>query len=352
MMTGDEQRRLLVVYCGGTFGMRESGHGLAAQTEFGAELAALVREAEREIGRTVVWELAEPAEIIDSAEAGHGTALEIADIVRERAVAAAVAGSPLVGALVVHGTDTLAHSAAQAAFACADLALPIVFTGAQHPLGTAGGDAGTNFANAFAEATAGGAAGVRIVFGGRSLPAVRAVKRSSEADEAFDARRPLGEGATLPDRAAAALAGAARSAAPRVGMLSAVPGLPPKLLEAAIDAFPDGLVLECYGAGTAPFSGERAREVLHAARERGVPILAITRCDDGAVDLQRYAVGSVLADAGVIGGADLTAEAAIAKLRALVRAGFSGAQLRALLGENLIGEQRPAAAGESGPDFR
>ncbi|PRI10726.1 asparaginase domain-containing protein [Leucobacter massiliensis] len=341
-MTGaDGAERLLLVYCGGTFGMRDSGRGLVAQRDLGGVLGELVRECSAQRSRDVDWELAQPPEIIDSAEAGHGTALSIADLIRERLGSADRAGSPFAGVLVVHGTDTLAHAAAQAAFALADLRTPVVYTGAMHPLGTPGGDAERNFARAFAAALAGGGPGVRLVFGSADLPAVRAVKRSSEADEAFAATRPLAEPTTSVPGLAAALAGAAGAIPPRVGMLTAVPGLPPALVEAALLAFPDGLVLECYGAGTAPLSGRDAREVLLGARDRGTPVLAITRCAHGAVELQRYAVGAALAEAGVIGGSDLTAEAAIAKLRALLRAGYTGERLALLLRLNLVGEQRP-----------
>ena len=340
-MTADG--RLLLVYCGGTFGMQESGHGLEAQADLDPVLAGLVGRAARQLGRSAVWLLAEPRAIIDSAEAGHGTALEIADLIRER-IAAAPEGDPFRAVLVVHGTDTLAHSAAQSAFALADLAIPIVFTGSQRPIGSEASDAERNFSDAFVEAMTTDEPGVRIAFGGAVLPAVRAVKRSSEADDGFAAQRPLAAQASGVDRdLRGALAEAAGAEPPRVGMLAMVPGLPAALLSAGLDAFPDGLVLECYGAGTAPLSGAAPLAVLRDARDRGIPVLAITRCEDGAVDLPRYAVGAALADAGVIGGSDLTAEAAIAKLRALRRAGYAGERLRDLLRVNLVGEQRAVA---------
>lgn len=339
--------RLLLVYCGGTFGMHETGDGLAAQADLGDVLSGLVDAWARRHGYPVDWRLAVPRSVIDSAEATHGTALEIADLIRER-VAEGISGGAVQAVVVVHGTDTLAHSAAQAAFALADLAIPIVFTGAQRPIGIPGSDAERNFDDAFREALSGEEPGVRLVFGGAAMPACRAVKRSSEAFDAFIARRPAarpvdGVGSEL----AAALAACAHAPAPRVGMLTMVPGLPAELLGAALDAFPEGLVLECYGSGTGPLVGPAHLEALRRARDSGTPVVAITRCEDGAVDLPRYAVGAAIAAAGVIGGHDLTAEAAIAKLRALRRAGLVGAALRSALDRNLVGEQqRPGSAPE------
>lgn len=332
--------RLLLVYCGGTFGMRDAGNGLAARADLHVELETLMRTSSAHLGQAIAWELVEPERIIDSAEAGHGTALEIADIIRERVAAGETQGGGFRGVLVVHGTDTLAHSAAQTAFAVADLAIPIVFTGAQHPLGTPAGDAEGNFGDALAEAMTSDTGGVRIVFGGAILPAVRAVKRSSEQCDAFVARRPLvAPAAGVSNELASALSRAARAPAPRIGMLTMVPGLPAALLATALEVFPDGLVLECYGAGTAPLVHSAALSVLREARDRGTPVLAVTRCEHGEVDLTRYAVGAALAAVGVIGGADLTAEAAIAKLRALRRAGLSGECLERMFAANLIGEQ-------------
>ncbi|GAA2180625.1 asparaginase [Leucobacter tardus] len=341
IQSGRGEPRLLLVYCGGTFGMRSSDAGLVVGEDLESELTALMRAASLRRGAPFAWALAMPDRIIDSAAADHGTALEIADLIRDRCREAEQQERPFDGAVVVHGTDTLAHSAAQTAFALADLTISIVFTGAQRPLGVDGTDAERNFMDACDAALDRVGSGVSIAFGGRVLPAVRAVKRSSERDDAFAARRPLeSASAALPAETRAAIAGAAGAPGPQVGMLTAVPGLPSTLMRAALEAFPDGLVLECYGAGTAPFATSETLAVLRDAAERGTPILAVTRCEDGAVDLPRYAVGAALHEIGVIGGADLTAEAAIAKLRALRRAGYSGERLRALLQRNLIGEQR------------
>ena len=345
MSARGSEDRLLLVYCGGTFGMRSSDAGLVAQSDLTTQLSDLTRAAGERRGAAFAWTLAMPDRIIDSAAADHGTALEIADLIRERCRVAEDQAQPVTGVVVVHGTDTLAHSAAQTALALADAETPIVFTGAQHPLGVADGDAERNFMDACDAALTGVGPNVSIAFGGRVLPAVRAVKRSSEHDDAFAARRPLETAsAALPAEVRAAIAGAAGAPGPRVGMLTAVPGVPTTLMRAALEAFPDGLVLECYGAGTAPFATPGTLAVLRSAAERGTPIVAVTRCEDGAVDLPRYAVGAALLEAGVVGGGDLTAEAAIAKVRALRRAGYSGERLRALLQQNLIGEQRVADA--------
>ncbi|WP_245907386.1 hypothetical protein [Leucobacter massiliensis] len=109
-------------------------------------------------------------------------------------------------------------------------------------------------------------------------------------------------------------------------------------LRASVGGRPDGLVLECYGTGNAPVSRPG---MLGTLRElsAAIPVLAITQCALGGVDLTRYAVGRELEAAGVIDGGDLTLEAATAKLGYLLDHGHRGEGLRAALRANLVGER-------------
>lgn len=337
---------ILLVYAGGTFGMRDRGRGLEAPVDLRTEMDDVLGSGDPSDarGRAHPWIHARAPFIGDSSQTGHGGGLELADLIRS-----ASADRHIGGAVVVHGTDTLAHVAAQTAFALADLALPVAFTGSQAPLGTSGGDAEENLRDAFAwsaessnsaVSSSGGAATV-IVFGGRTLPAVRVTKRSSEEPDGFHAPLPLAASAVgIDDGLARALASSADRQAPRVGILTAAPGLPAALVEAAVTAFPDGVVLEGFGAGTFPLDEGRIPAAIRRAVDAGTPVITTTRCSGGAVGLSRYAVGAELGEAGAIGGSDLTAEAAVGKLRALVRAGLTGEELARRFAENLIGEQR------------
>ncbi|GAA2180783.1 asparaginase [Leucobacter tardus] len=331
---------ILVVYAGGTFGMRDRGRGLEAPVDLRMEMDGILSagRGSTDHGRVHPWVHAPASAIGDSSQSGHGGGLAIADLIRS-----ASSDGHIGGAVVVHGTDTLAHVAAQTAFAIADLELPVAFTGAQKPLGTPGGDAEANLRDAFAwcaRSTRGDAATV-VAFGGRTLTAVRATKRSSEEPDGFHAPLARAESAVgIDESLGRALAAAAGHRAPSVGLLTAVPGMPASLVDAALAAFPDGLVLEGFGAGTFPLDDGRVPEAIRRGVEHGTPVLATTRCPAGSVGLDRYAVGAELAAAGAVGGADLTAEAAVGKLRALVRAGYAGRDLARRCAANLIGEQR------------
>lgn len=335
---------LLVVYTGGTFGMRDTSEGLAVTADLEAVLIDLLGTVEPDPHRRQ-WTYVPLPRTIDSADADLSHALRVAATVREHAAHAR-------GVIVVHGTDTLAYTAAVAAFALADLRVPVIFTGAQRPIDHAGSDAPANFAQAYQETD--GEPGVRIAFGGCVLPAVRAIKQSSVDDVAFAAHQPIAPGARLPASLAARLAelGARDvppgAALPSVGLLRVFPGLDPRLVTAAAQLYPDGLVLECYGAGTAPMSTPGMADSLRAATRAGTPVVAITQCQTGGVELDRYAVGAALVQAGVWAGHDLTAEAALAKLGVLSAVGLDARAMQEAVSMNLVGEQSsgysPAAA--------
>ncbi len=327
---------LAVLYTGGTFGMVPSAQGLIPNPHLREEVEGLMADARGADGGPLAWVYSATASAVDSAEMDDAALGRLADQLRE-----IIARHDPRGVVVIHGSDTLAYSAAFAAFALADLPTPIVFTGAQRPLGAEGSDAVDNLSLAVAAADRDAPHGVHIAFGGSLLPAVRATKRSTQSLRAFAAPRSLAESPTGVDRRlAAALRAAAGTPSPRTGLVKVSPGLSAAQLVAALEECPTGIVLECYGSGTAPAVSGGLLGPIRTATARGTVVLAVTQCEDGPVVLDRYAVGSALADAGAIGGGDMTSEAALGKLGALVRAGVVGDELGELLALNLIGERR------------
>ena len=237
-----------------------------------------------------------------------------------REVHAASMDPAIDGVVIVHGTDTMAYTASALALLLGPLPKPVVFTGAQRPLVDARTDARENLIDAALVATL-RVPEVTIAFASRALRGVRATKRDAWAFDAFDSPNcaplvELGLGVEVAKhvRPPAALAPFDPRLDPRVLAVRVFPGIDPSLLLGAIRAGVRGLVLEAYGTGNLPHLGGSLIPALEEARERGVPVLVVSQCLRGFVDMGAYAGGAQAKDAGAISGGDMTVEAAIAKL--------------------------------------
>ncbi len=98
-----------------------------------------------------------------------------------------------------------------------------------------------------------------------------------------------------------------------VAVLRLFPGISADIVRNILQPPIEGLVLETYGIGNGPQDPLLIAELKRAV-QRGVVIINCTQCIKGTVNMEDYATGSVLAEAGVISGFDMTVEAALAKL--------------------------------------
>jgi L-asparaginase len=135
-----------------------------------------------------------------------------------------------------------------------------------------------------------------------------------------------------------------RFSPPVVGALRLFPGIAAQVVRNALLPPLQGLVLEAYGVGNGPDRDAAFLDALAEATGRGVVVVACTQCLRGVVNLGDYAAGAALARAGVISGADMTAEAALAKLFYLFSRGYTPAEVQRAMGENLRGELTPAVS--------
>jgi len=318
--------RLLVLYTGGTIGMQQSAAGLMPASGFEARLRA---QQALEAGPLPSWTFRELQPLLDSANMQPTHWLQMASAVRD-----AVAQGDCDAVLLLHGTDTLAYSAAALSFLLLDIEIPVLLTGAMLPAGSPGSDAWPNLFGAMRALQAGQVQGVQLYFNGALLHGARVSKLRSDAFDAFaEAPRQRLANATA-ERAPALLP--QRSA--QVMVLPLYPGVGAAQVQSLVASGAQALLLECYGSGTGPADDVDFIAALRQAHRQGVVLAAISQCPGGHVDFDVYATGSGLRDAGLISGGGMTREAALGKLFALLAAGLDQAQVEHWFGRDLCGE--------------
>ncbi len=337
------QAKVLLLYTGGTIGMvyDESGkHLIPFDFE---QIIAKVPELQQFNIMLTVLSLNEP---IDSSNISIAHWLELAHIIEEHY-------NFYDGFVILHGTDTMAYSASALSFLLENLAKPVIFTGAQVPIGKIRTDAKENLISALEIAAAGGAEGkslvpeVAVYFNNVLLRGNRSKKVESSHFDAF-------KSGNYP---ALAIAGIELEFEPshilpkpdkafkvhqkldnRVAVLKLFPGISELVVRSILNnAGLRGLVLETYGAGNAP-TEHWFLELLRDALQNGLIILNVSQCDEGNVNQGLYETSRYLEEMGVIGGADITTEAAITKLMFVLGQKLSLEESKSMLRRNLRGE--------------
>ena len=248
--------------------------------------------------------------------------------------------------VLLHGTDTMAFTASALSFALEGQKKTVVLTGSQVPLYALRSDGLDNVLGALRIATEPAIPEVTLFFRDRLLRGNRATKHDAVGLDAFVSPNlaPLAEmGVDLSVRRDLVLPADARpfrartTLSPHVAALRLYPGITEDIFANFVREPLRGLVLETYGAGNAPDTRRDLLAVLSRAIDRGLCVLNVTQCLRGTVS-GAYAAGRALADVGVIPGADLTAEAALAKLAYVIGLGGTRDESAQMLRTALRGE--------------
>ena len=327
-------QRLLVLYTGGTIGMQMSAQGLAPASGFEARMRA--QQALESGASLPEWRFRELLPAIDSANMSQANWLAM--------VAAIRSGLDEEGCdavLLLHGTDTLAYSAAALSFLLLDLPVPVVLTGSMLPAGTPDSDAWGNLFGAMRALQQGVAPGVQLYFNGALMHGARVSKLRSDAFDAFAVLPRQRQGERAPSIAAAIDYRRPRQPV-NLAVLPLFPGIQAAHIEALLASGVRGLVLECYGSGTGPSDDAALLAALKNAHQQGVVLVAISQCAHGHVEFGVYAAGSQLASAGLVSAGGMTREAALGKLFALLGAGLSQAEVEHWFALDLCGERADA----------
>ena len=257
------------------------------------------------------------------------------------------------GFVILHGTDTMAYSASALSFMLENLAKPVIFTGAQLPIGTMRSDGKENLLSAI-EIAAAKENGhpivpeVCIFFEDTLFRGNRTTKKNAEHFNAFNSYNypPLAKagvhikyfrsyihypepGSRLKLRL---------STNPNIAVLKLFPGISERVVRSILDA--EGLravVLESFGAGNAP-RHNWLFDALRQAIDRDVIVVNKTQCSTGNVEMGRYETSLNLLTAGVISAHDSTTEAVVTKLMYLLGEYNTTAEVKRWLSVSIAGE--------------
>ena len=257
------------------------------------------------------------------------------------------------GFVVLHGTDTMAYSASALSFMLENLSKPVIFTGAQLPIGMMRSDAKENLLTAIeiASAKENGqpiVPEVCIFFEDTLFRGNRTTKKNAEHFSAFNSYNypPLAKAgvhikyfrSSIHYPAAGTKLRVRTHIDQNIAILKLFPGITEHTVNAILQI--PGLkavVLESFGAGNAPRK-MWFYNALKDATDRGILIVNKSQCSTGSVEMGRYETSLNLMSAGVMSGYDCTTEAIVTKLMYLLGECDSQDAIKHQLSVSMCGE--------------
>lgn len=336
---------VLLIYTGGTIGMKEDP---TEKTLKPFDFSGIVDEVPelRKFALKIDSFTFDP--LIDSSDVEPALWQSLAKLIYDRY-------DHYDGFVILHGTDTMAYSASALSFMLDNLGKPVIFTGSQLPIGRPRTDGKENLISAVEIATAKDARGralvpeVCICFNSNLFRGNRSTKVNATGFDAFSSPN-------YPPLATAGInikynsrfihyatehwgvMGIHTELDTRVSVLKLHPGITEQVAkDVLLGSGSRAVIIETYGSGNS-ISKDWFINIVKEAASMGKILLNVTQCMSGDVNMDLYATGRALKDAGVISGHDITTESALGKLYYLMGAHKDNDKVKALLEKNLKGE--------------
>ena len=337
-------RRVLLIYTGGTIGMIKNPSTGALETFNFEHLLKHVPELREFDYQLSSYQFQPP---IDSSDMRPELWAQIAQLISDNYEC-------FDGFVILHGTDTMAYTASALSFMLENLAKPVILTGSQLPIGVLRTDGKENLINAIELAAAHDTDGQPVVqevcvcFGQKLFRGNRVTKCNAENFSAFTSYNfpPLAvTGININyDRKNLLRHDPSRPFVTHTDMDSSViaitlfPGISPQIIGHVLDYENiKGVVLRTFGSGNAPRQ-KWLTNAIRQATDNGKVIVNITQCEQGGVEMELYATGNQLLQAGVVSGHDMTVECAVTKLMYLFGLQLPSDIIRQLMTTPLAGE--------------
>ena len=339
-----ETPSVLLIYTGGTIGMIENAETGALESFNFEQLQKHVPELQRFAFRIDTYQFDPP---MDSSDMDPDAWRKLVRIISNNY-------NQYTGFVILHGTDTMAYTASALSFMLEGLNKPVILTGSQLPIGVLRTDGKENLLTSIEIATDRHSNGQPIVpevcifFENHLMRGNRTTKINAEGFNAFRSYN-------CPSLAHAGIhikyerhlirrPDPTRPFQPHflmdnhVIILTLFPGIRKEYVESVCRLNGvRGIILKTFGSGNAPQKPWLIK-ILRELVDRGVIIVNITQCSQGAVEMQRYGTGLQLLQAGVLNGHDSTVEGMVTKMMFLLGHDYKWEKITRLMNESIAGE--------------
>lgn len=334
---------VLLIYTGGTIGMIHNEETGTLESFNFKHLMKHIPELDK-CGVNVESYVFD--EIIDSSDMHPDVWVKLVKVIHDNY-------DKYTGFVILHGTDTMAYTASALSFMLHNLSKPVILTGSQLPIGDLRTDGKENLMTSIeiAGAVEDGEPIVQevcIFFENHLMRGNRTTKQNAENFNAFHS-------CNYPNLADVGIHIKYEQVYfrknsekkplviytdydPNVVVLTLFPGIQKSIVEAVLNV-PGlrGVVLKTFGTGNAP-RNEWLLKLLKEAIDRGIVIVNVTQCLEGAVEMTRYETGIQLLEIGVVSGHDITTESALVKLMVLLGNEPDPKKVQELMSVSIAGE--------------
>lgn len=317
-------KKILMIATGGTIASKESGHGLTPAMT-GEELADSVPGIKDKCDLTVLQLMN-----IDSTNMRPRLWMMMRDTIIKYY-------DDYDGFVILHGTDTMAYTAAALSYLIQNSVKPIVLTGSQKPMGNPYTDAKINIYQSILYALDDRSFNVSIVFNGKAIAGTRARKQRTRSFDAFESMNFPYLALIHDDRILRYHAAPApqefrtfTQLNDRVFVLKLTPEVKADIF-ALLAGHYDVIILETFGIGGIPEYDDSFEKAIFGWVDSGKSLAVTTQVPEEGCDLEVYKVGKKYSEhPGILQAADMTTEAIVAKMMWILGQTTNQAEIRQL----------------------
>ena len=336
---------ILLIYTGGTIGMIKNSETGALENFNFNDLSECIPELNLLDCNISSKSFSNP---IDSSNMKPSNWIEIGTIIEDNY-------KNYDGFVILHGSDTMSYTASALSFMLENLAKPVIFTGSQLPIGDLRTDAKENLITSIqiaslVENNQPVVQEVGLYFEYKLYRANRTTKINAEHFEAFDSPNypPLIiSGVNLSINYQSLLTAKKNKKLvvhkifePNILLVKLFPGINKETINHLFST-PNlkGMIFETYGSGN--ITNEKwFLKALKIIIDKKIPVVNVTQCTGGSVDMNIYSTNVIYRNIGIISGKDISTEAAVTKLMLMLGQNIPANNFKTKFETSLRGEMK------------